>query len=118
MRWLRKLYLGEKAAPNAKKLIRAAERGKKGKQDDCCLIVLSTYPAGELDLMSFSESRGKIYQNQVLSVIGLAADKKEAVSMLEQLSRDCLEKSGAIRLKEYFSAGEFVNWREVSVSQA
>ncbi len=115
MRWLRKLYLGEKAAGQAKSLIRTAERGKKSRKDSCCLITLSTYPQGELDLLTFSESRNKAWQDQKLMVLGLAADRSEALSLLERMTNECLQGTGGLRLKEYFGGREFVGWREVSL---
>ena len=44
MKWLKELYVGEKAQAKAKSLLRTAERGKKSKSDKCYLITLSSYP--------------------------------------------------------------------------
>ena len=115
MRWLRKLYLGEKAAGQADSLIRTAERGKKSGKDSCCLIALSTFPNGELDLLTFSESRNKAWQGQKLMILGLAADRSEALGLLEKMTNECLQSTGSLRLKEYFGSREFVSWREVSL---
>lgn len=115
MKWLKDLYVGEKAQAKAKSLLRAAERGKKSSSDKCWLVALSAYPNAQLDLLSFKESRNKVYQGDKLTVLGLAASRAEAVSLVERMANDCLKNSGDIRMKAYFAAQPIVSWREVSV---
>ncbi len=115
MNWLKELYLGEKAAEKAKKLIRAAVRGKKGKNDKCFLITLSSFPKAQLDLIRFSDLRKKSAETEKLTVIGLAADQAEAFTLLERMANDCLKNTGGAELKAYFSGLETVGWRGVSV---
>ena len=115
MKWLKNLYVGEKAGTKAPRLLRAAERGKKSKFDKSWLIVLSGYPKAQLDLMSVKESRNKAYQGEKLSVVGLAASRAEAFTLVEKMANDCLKATGRAELKAYFAGMPLVNWREVSV---
>lgn len=115
MNWLKELYLGEKAAAKAKKLIRSAVRGKKGKDDKCFLITLSSFPKGQLDLISFSDLRKKSVETEKLTVLGLAADQAEAFSLVERMANDCVKKTGGAELKAYYSGLETVGWRGVSL---
>ena len=115
MKWLKDLYVGDRAKGKVRGLLRSAERGKKSRNDKCYLITLSLYPNAQLDLMSFQESRNKAYQGEKLTVLGLAAGRSEAVSLLEKMADDCLKASGSPDLKAYFAARPIVSWREVSV---
>lgn len=115
MKWLKELYVGEKAQPKAKSLLRTAECGKKSKSDKCYLITLSSYPNAQLDLMSFQESRNKAYQGEKITVLGLAASKADALALLEVMANDCLKQSGSLKMKEFFANRPLVSWREVSV---
>ena len=115
MKWLRELYVGEKISAKAGKLLRAAERGKQSKLDGSYLITLSVFPKTELDLISLKESRSKIYQGERLTVLGMAADYNEALTLLEKMTNDCLKATGTASLKSYFSSRPTVSWREVSV---
>lgn len=116
MLWLKDLYLGEKAARDARGLIRAAERGKKGKKDQCYLVTLSAYPHAQLDLMSIKESRRAVERGESLKVLGLASGKGEAVSLVEKMLQDCLRKSGGPDMKAFFGKYSLVSWREVHLS--
>ena len=116
MLWLKDLYLGEKAARDARGLIRAAERGKKGKNDRCYLVILSAYPHAQLDLMSFKESRRAVEQGESLKVLGIASGKGEAVGLVEIMMTDCLKESGGPDMKSYFGGRSLVSWREVRLS--
>ncbi|MBO4873228.1 MAG: hypothetical protein J5496_07420 [Lachnospiraceae bacterium] len=115
MKWLKDLYVGEKAQARAKGLLRTAERGKKSRNDKCWLVALSSYPNAQLDLLSFKESRNKAYQGEKLTVLGIAANRAEAVSLVEKMANDCLRNSGTVQMKAYFAAQPVVSWREVSV---
>ena len=115
MKWLKDLYIGEKAQAKAKSHLRAAERGKKSSSDKCWLITISSYPNAQLDLMSFKESRNKAYQGEKLTVLGLAAGKAEAAALVERMVNDCLKNSGSVEMKAYFASQPVVSWREVRV---
>ena len=113
MNWLKELYLGEKAGQKAKKLVRAAVRGKKGPNDGCFLITLSSFPKGQLDLLRFSDTRKKSVDTEKLTVVGLAADQAEAFSLIEKIADDCVKATGGAELKAYLSGRETVDWRGV-----
>lgn len=115
MIWLKELYWGEKAREKGKKLVRAAESGKKGKLDSCWMITLSPYPEGQLDLFKLSELTGRLFDPTKMTVLALAADRAEALALLEKLAGDCLKAGGGVRLKEYFAAQPVTDWRGVSV---
>lgn len=116
MLWLKDLYLGEKAARDARGLIRAAERGKKGKKDKCYLVALSAYPQAQLDLMGFKESRRALERGESLRVLGLASGKEEAVGLVEKMLQDCIRESGGADMKTFFGSRSLVSWREVRLS--
>ncbi|MBO4838600.1 MAG: hypothetical protein J5493_04435 [Lachnospiraceae bacterium] len=115
MIWLKELYWGEKAREKGKKLVHAAESGKKGKFDSFYLITLSGYPDGQLDLFKFSDLKSRLFKPEEMVVLGLAGDRAEALGLLEQMANDCLKAGGGVALKAYFAAQPVTAWRGVSV---
>nr|MBQ6241455.1 hypothetical protein [Lachnospiraceae bacterium] len=115
MIWLKKLYWGEKAREKGKKLVRAAEGGRKSKLDSCWMITLSGYPECQLDLFKLSDLKSKLFKPEEMVVLGLAGDKAEALGLLEQMAGDCLKAGGGVALKTYFAAQAVTKWRGVSV---
>jgi hypothetical protein len=48
-------------------------------------------------------------------VLGLAANKAEALGLLEQMANDCLKAGGGPALKAHFAGRPVTDWRGVSV---
>lgn len=113
MIWLKDLYWGEKARSQGKKLVMAAEGGRKGKKDSCWLITLSVYPEGQLDLFSSGDLRSRLFDPGNMVVLGVARDKAEAFALLEKMTAECLAQGSGAGLKAYFGAKATTDWRGV-----
>lgn len=113
MIWLKELYWGDKARSRGKKLVMAAEGGRKGKKDSCWLITLSVYPEGQLDLFPSSDLKSRLFNPRELVVLGLAHDKAEGLSLLEKMTAECLSMGGGPGLKAYFGGKATTDWRGV-----
>ena len=113
MIWLKDLYIGESARPRIQKILKAAEADKPPKKESALLIILSLHPKAQLDIVSLKEIHHAIYADASLMVLGAAGNKKEALSLVERITADCLKASGAPFLKEYFATREFVPRKEV-----
>ena len=115
MIWLQELYWGEKARAKGKRLVRAAEGGRKTKNDACWLITLSVYPQGQLDLFSSSDLSSRLFDSREIVVLGVAKDKTEGLSLLEIMTADCLAEGNGLGLKAYFALKATTDWRGVKV---
>ena len=113
MIWLQELYWGDKARAKGKKMVRAAEGGRKGKKDSCWLITLSVYPQGQLDIFNSGDLSSRLFPKEEMVVLGIAEGKSEAYSLLQRMAEDCLKAGGGVALKEYFREKPTTDWRGV-----
>lgn len=100
--YLPDLYLGE--GIDGKKL----DKIKKKLEDKPLLsgvfvIAISRNPSDQLEIYSARQLAQKYYAEYPPYVVGIAADYGEAVKMVEQMARECMEERGDCALKEYLS---------------
>lgn len=94
------LYLGESI--DRKKL----DKIKKKLEDKpllsgVFLIAISRNPSDQLEIYDARQLVQKYYETNPPYVVGIAADHDEAMKMVEQIARECMEKRGDCALKEY-----------------
>ncbi len=94
------LYLG--SSIDSKKLDKLKKKiVKKPLLCSHYLIAFSNNPSDQLDIM---QARGLVfhyYSTYPLRVVGIAADYEEAVALVEQMVKECLESRGDCALKEF-----------------
>ena len=103
MKWLRPLYVGDGMKEETAEAVRAAERGLKSSYDNCRLLILPAAEQCSLDILSFREARKPYYRRKNLTVIGLAADRAEALALLVRIAEDSLS-AGAETIKAFLDS--------------
>lgn len=67
------------------------------------LVALSRNPSDQLEIYNAKQLVQKYYAKYPPYVVGIAGNYDEAVRMVEQMVRECMEKRGDCALKEYLS---------------
>lgn len=94
------LYLGESI--NRKKLDKIKKRlENKPLLSGVFLIALAGNPSDQLEIYDARQLAWKYYEKYPPYVVGIAGNHEEAVRMVEQMVRECIEKRGDCALKEY-----------------
>lgn len=95
-----RLYLGESI--EEKKLDKIKKRlEKKPLAANVYLIVPAHNPVDQLEFFDAKQLIQPHYKDAVFEVIGIAADQKEAMMVIEQIVVDCLRERGDCKLREY-----------------
>ncbi len=99
MKFLQELYLGEKIAPKVDQIV------KKIKNDQTVpnlyLIVMASHPDNMLELIPQKDILQKGYPKEQLYVIGLAANKKEAIKLVQSIVEESFIKIGSADIRAY-----------------
>lgn len=94
------LYLGESI--REEKLDKIKKRlENKPMLSGVFLITLSKNPSDQLEIYNAKQLVQKYYVQNPPYVVGIAGNYDEAVGMVEQMVRECMEKRGDCALKEY-----------------
>lgn len=86
--------LTEKKADKLKKKIEAG----KGSG---CLLLKSDNKDDCIDIVTSFQLKSKVWEGKTVVCIGLADSKDSAVSLVENMISDCVDKTGKTDLKEY-----------------
>lgn len=92
MNFLQNLYLGERIAPKANRIIEKLNKNEI--VPGVYVLALASNPENMLDLIPAWEITQKGYPKEKLMVIGLASDKKEAIQLSQFLIQEAMEFSG------------------------
>lgn len=96
-----RLYLSESIAE--KKLDKLKKRlEKKPLLSNVYLIVPAANPMDQLEIFDARQLAQSFYQKEHFLVIGIAADYKEALQLIEKMVQDCLAERDDCNLREYF----------------
>lgn len=94
------LYLGESIA--SEKLDKIKKRlVKKPLLANVYLITPARNPADQLDIFDARQLVQPHYKNEEFLVLGIVSDYEEALQLIEQITRECLEARGDCNLREY-----------------
>lgn len=97
-----RLYLGESIAE--KKLDKIKKTLEKNPLlANVYLIVPASNPDDQLDVFDAKALAQSFYRNSSFLVVGIAADYAEALQLVEQIVRECLQERGDCKLREYLS---------------
>lgn len=95
-----KLYLGD--GVNSHKLDKIKKRLLyKPIWAGVFLITLSHNPSDQLDIFDCKQLIQHYYDQQKLYVVGIASGYEEALTLIEQITRDCLQTRRDCNLKEF-----------------
>lgn len=95
------LYTGDSI--NVKKLDKLKKRlEQKPLLTDVFLITIAQNPQDQLEIFSARQLAQNYYQKYPVTVVAIAGSYEEAVGLLEQLVRKCMEQRGDCNLKELF----------------
>ena len=100
--WSEKLYIGEQAEKNVKKIKNKIEQGKL-----VIDVFLITKPSNEnnlFDILPTAELKFPYYKKRELLVYGLAKGKEEAEELLLKMLEDIYQATGGFYCKEYFKS--------------
>lgn len=100
--WSEKLYIGEQAEKNCKKVQKRLEGGKPVPG-----FFLITKPSNEdnlFDILPAAELLFPYYKRQKLLVYGLAKGKAEAEELVVSMLEDVYRETDGLCCKEYFKA--------------
>lgn len=98
MRWSEPIYTGERARAHRKEYRRLLETLAEAEYRQLRFYVIAA-PANEKNLMELipaSHLKQAYYRADSLRILGLAADKEEAIEVCEQMIRDCYVCHGTI----------------------
>lgn len=94
------LYLGESiASEKLDKLKVQLER--KPFLSNVYLITPARNPSDQLDIFDARQLIQPHYKNESFLVLGIASGYEEALQLIEQIARECLETRGDCNLREY-----------------
>lgn len=97
-----KLYLGESIMEE--KLEKIKEKLEtKPLLSSVFVLTISKNASDQLEIYSARQLVQHYYQENPPCVIGLAADYEEALALVEQIVKECLDSRGDCKLKEYLA---------------
>ncbi len=100
--WAEKLYIGEQAEKNLKKLQKKLEAGKP--VPGVFLIMKPSNENNLFDILPATELFFPYYREKELLVYGLAKGKEEAEGLLLSMLEDVCRETGGLNCKEYFES--------------
>ena len=108
MQWREPLYLGRKARPHQGKYRQLLETLSQTDHKHLNFYVIVS-PANEQNLMELipaSHLKQNYYRAETMSILGLAADKKEAFDLCHKMIRDCYVGNGVIDRTSLWGGGQ------------
>lgn len=99
MRFIENLYLGEMAGRKAGKLKRKIKKGSL--TTGAYVLCLPDDPAEPVEFFQARLLRQDYYKRHEPLIIGLAADEDEAIELVSKIVKDCIVKTGSLRLRQY-----------------
>lgn len=98
----RKLYLGEGIKENELDEIKQKLENKPF-FSGVFLIVVSRNASDQLEIYRARQLAQRYYEHYPPYVVGIAGSHEEAVEVVQQIVRECMEARGDCALKEYLS---------------
>lgn len=101
MQFMGSLYVGESISTKEHEIVRKVHNSKV--IPNLYLIAFSENPENMLELIPEWEALQKIYPKDMLRIVGIAGNKKEAVKMVQQIIEDSLKCTGNADVREYLN---------------
>lgn len=97
--WYKDLYYKNHAGYEIEKWKEKVQKGKKFLPYFC--ICLSSNPSNLLDIMSVNELSFPYYKKRENRIIGLAANRSEAVELVAEIVEDVYTKTGDFNIRDF-----------------
>lgn len=104
--WYRDLYMDESVQKNPEKCKKRVAKRKPWKKSYVA-IALAQNPANLFELIETRQLFFRRYQYLDMYVIGLATNKKEAVTLLQKIVKDIWYKNPEFQPREFFDKSDF-----------
>ena len=102
MEWYGNLYIGERVNRYA---ARIRERLDAGKSDlGHYIITLAAHPSDYLDLFDTRYLTQDALRNRLPMVVGLAADRNEALIVVQKIVEDCVRETGSTDVRSFLQS--------------
>ena len=99
LEWYDPLYVGDGVRRYVRKI---KKRISSGRTDvGHYLITLAANGTDELDIISTTFLEQKILRDHLPMIVGIAADRKEAIGLAVRITSDCLESTGDVHIREW-----------------
>lgn len=101
--WYNKLYIGNNAKRSAKRTIRRLNDQKP--VTGIYLITLASCEKNQLDILSAIHLVQPVLYHRCPMVIGIAKGYEEALTLVTEITREVLEKTGDADVRNYLTQG-------------
>ena len=108
MRWYKQLYCGDLSPRKCKRIRFCVKHNVL--LPNTYIISLALSDSEQLDLIPARELVQKAYPKKDLSIIGIARDYHDALSVVERIVQDVLIFDKTINIRQYFSDTEDKKW--------
>lgn len=105
MQWYWKLYRGDGKPALYNRIIRNVRKGKF--QPDAYVVALAANEKDLIDLYPAWTLRQSCYQNSNLQIIGVAANRSEALEIVRRIIQDTYDATGGVDVKARFRPEAF-----------
>ena len=102
MKWYKDLFLGERIAPDVKKIIR--QINSKKLTPNVYVIAFSSNSQNLLDIIPTSNLLQHGYPKEDIRVIGLALGITEAKELVRQIVDETYQNNGNVDVKQYLKS--------------
>lgn len=104
MKWLKPLYIGEKAQQNRDRIIRGIEEGKI--LLSAYVILLPNEAVGQLEIINANELIQPFYKKHEPEIVGIAATRHEAIEVVCEITERAIAKSGTPDIRAFLKRGD------------
>lgn len=107
LKWANKTYIGANVIERASEAKKKLDEGK-AVIPGVFLITEAANPANQLEILDSRNLSQSIVRKNLGVIYGMAASKKEAMSVIEDIAAECLEETGGADMRSYLAqfAGE------------
>ena len=101
MQWLENLYLSDSVKENEKELREGLEKGNFSQK--LWVISIPICPKDQLDIRKANTLAYHDLWETIPMIVGMAGTKKEAIELVERITKDCLRSRGDALLREFLT---------------
>ncbi len=99
MQFMGRLYVGESISSKEHEIVRKVHNRQL--VTNLYLIVLSTHPDNMLELILEKETLQECYPSSELKVVGIAGDKDEAISLVQNIIEESMCETGSADVRAF-----------------
>ena len=96
MKFYKALYIGDTV-----KDVNKVKKKLKRHQGTFVYVIAIASGDDQLEIYHSGYLKQKYYRKHAPVIVGIASDYKEAVDLVVQITKECVEKTGGCNLKEY-----------------